>query len=83
LNIPNVRGAVFAEARQTCVDACGTHANDAQAPCLAQCAFQAAKREVGKLVSWGLVGLVIVGGLAVVVLLLALVWYCIKQIARW
>jgi hypothetical protein len=34
-------------------------------------------------VTWGLLGLIIVGGFAVVALLLAVVWYCIRQIAKW
>jgi probable F420-dependent oxidoreductase len=34
-------------------------------------------------VTWGLLGLVLLGGSVVVALLIAAVWYCVKQIARW
>jgi hypothetical protein len=33
--------------------------------------------------TWGLLGLVILGGSVIVALLVALVWYCILQIAKW
>ena len=33
--------------------------------------------------TWGLLGLVVLGGSVIVALLVALVWYCILQIAKW
>ena len=33
--------------------------------------------------SWGLLGLVVLGGSVIVALVVALVWYCILQIAKW
>jgi hypothetical protein len=33
--------------------------------------------------TWCLVVLVVLGALAAVALLIAAVWYCIKQIAKW
>jgi hypothetical protein len=33
--------------------------------------------------TWGLLGLVVLGGSFVVGLLMAAVWYCINQIAKW
>jgi hypothetical protein len=34
-------------------------------------------------VTWGLLGLVLLGGFVVVALLIAFVWYCVKQIVKW
>jgi len=34
-------------------------------------------------VNWGLLGLVLLSGSAVVALLIAAAWYCLKQIAKW
>jgi hypothetical protein len=34
-------------------------------------------------VTWSLLGLVLLGGSVVVALLIAAVWYCLKQIAKW
>jgi hypothetical protein len=34
-------------------------------------------------VTWGLLGLVLLGGSVAVALLIAAVWYCLKQIAKW
>ena len=33
--------------------------------------------------SWGLLGLVVLGGSVIAALVVALVWYCILQIAKW
>jgi hypothetical protein len=33
--------------------------------------------------SWGLVGLVVLGAAVIAALLAAFVWYCILQIAKW
>jgi hypothetical protein len=33
--------------------------------------------------TWGLLGLVVLCGSVIVALLVALVWYCILQIAKW
>ncbi len=33
--------------------------------------------------TWGLLGFVVLGGSLVVALLIAAVWYCINQIAKW
>jgi hypothetical protein len=34
-------------------------------------------------VTWGLLGLVLLGGSIVAALLIAAAWYCVKQIAKW
>jgi hypothetical protein len=34
-------------------------------------------------VTWGLLGLGLLGGSVVVALLIAFAWYCVKQIAKW